>query len=182
MKHNNTEVQNMTFDGQEVYAWIHNGVEVYNGELVVYDATVSYDTTYMTVNLVSENVNKTDYFTSDGLELVVSSDRGANPPYSKSGSVAMVKLSQLAKKYKYARVKLYTVAYASYGTSDITFNGGNINSVSTGNSAKEVTVTMDLASVLNGTVAASVVNNSSNTDYYSKAQVRLVNVTLMNKL
>lgn len=157
------------------------GKDVWNNELVVYDATVSYNETYMTVNLVSENVNKADYFTSDGLELVVSSDRGANPPYSKSGSVAMVKLSQLAKKYKYAKVKLYTVAYASYGTSDITFNGSTVNSVSSSSSPKEVTVTMDLASILNGTVGISVVNNSSNTDWFSKGQVRLVNVTLTNK-
>ena len=180
------------FIGDKEITGVHLGDKDYSGaflgdkeiwvdELVVYDATVSYNETYMTVNLVSENVNKADYFTSDGLELLVESARGTTPPYSKSGSVAMVKLSQLAKKYKYAKVKLYTVAYASYGTSDITFNGSNINSVSTGSSAKEVTMTMDLASVLNGTVAASVVNNSSNTDYYSKAQVRLVNVTLTNK-
>lgn len=32
MIHNGTELQSMTFNGQEVDSWIHNGVEIYSGK------------------------------------------------------------------------------------------------------------------------------------------------------
>ena len=87
MKHNGTELQSMTFNGQVVRSWVHNGVEVFCARRIVYSATLGYIQDNVPSHIIGIPFIDEEYITNDNPKLAYvmwyDKDSGNQVDYSK---------------------------------------------------------------------------------------------------